>query len=145
MLTDLPPDLAKLIEDVQVDNRGRLIPRLYSKHQANKELRNMLNISAKEAPKDITQLSDQELIATLAQQARELGVTINLDYHFARQPPATVTDGQNGPVIDQVIDVESENGTPAHQSLSPPNTAGRQTQQPASGKLIRPSKKAPTQ
>jgi len=105
----------------------------------------MLNISAKEAPKDITQLSDQELIATLAQQARELGVTINLDYHFARQPPATETDGQNGPVIDQVIDVESENGTPAHQSLSPPNTAGRQTQQPASGKLIRPSKKAPTQ
>jgi len=27
LLTDLPPDLAKLIEDVQVDNRGRLIPK----------------------------------------------------------------------------------------------------------------------
>jgi hypothetical protein len=32
----------------------------------------MLNISAKETPKDVTQLSDQELIATLAQQARKL-------------------------------------------------------------------------
>ena len=52
LLTDLPPDLAKLIEGVQVDNRGRLIPRLYSKERANKELRNMLNISAKEAPRD---------------------------------------------------------------------------------------------
>jgi len=27
LLTDLPPDLAKLIEDVQVDTRGRLIPK----------------------------------------------------------------------------------------------------------------------
>src|SRR6516225_955223 len=41
LLTDLSPDLAKLIEDVQVDNRGRLIPKLYSKVQANKELRAM--------------------------------------------------------------------------------------------------------
>ena len=94
LLTDLSPELAALIEDVTVDNRGRLTPRLYSKLQANKELRAMLNISAKEAPKDITQLSDQELIARLAQQARELGVQINLDYHFARQPPAAETDRQ---------------------------------------------------
>jgi hypothetical protein len=130
LLADLSPELAALIEEVRVDNRGRLIPRLYSKAQANAELRKMLNISAREAPRDVTQLSDQELIATLAQQAKELGVEIKLDYHFARQPPATETDGQDGPVID----VESENGTPA-----PP------TQQPASGKLTRPSKKVPDQ
>src|SRR6516165_9715736 len=79
LLTDLSPDLAKLIEDVQVDNRGRLIPRLYSKERANKELRNMLNISAKETPRDATQLSDAELIQTLAQQARELGIHIDLN------------------------------------------------------------------
>ena len=108
LLTDLPPELAALIEDVRVDNRGRLIPRLYSKAQAIAELRKLLNFSAKEAPKDVTQLSDQELIATLAQQARELGVEINLDYRFARQPPATETDGRG----NQVIDVESENDTP---------------------------------
>ena len=128
LLTDLPPDLAALVEEVRPDARGRLIPKLYSKHQANKELRAMLNISNKEAPRDITQLSDQELIATLAQQAKEVGVEIKLDYHFARQPPATETDGQD----NQVIDIESETDTPV---------AEPSTQRPASGKLTRPSKK----
>src|SRR5262249_46551018 len=83
-------------------------PRLYSKARANAELRKMLNISAKEAPKDITQLSDQELIARLAQQARELGVEINLDYHFARQPPATELNREE----NQLIDIASESDTP---------------------------------
>ena len=45
----------------------------------------MLNISAKEAPRDITQLSDAELIETLARQAKELGVSIDLSYDFT--PP----------------------------------------------------------
>jgi len=103
LLTDLSPELAALIEEVRVDNRGRLVPRLYSKAQANAELRKMLNISAKEAPRDVTQLSDQELIATLAQQAKELGVEISLDYKFAQQKPKE-TDGQDS----QVIDNESE-------------------------------------
>jgi uncharacterized alpha-E superfamily protein len=96
LLADLPADLAKLIEDVQVDNRGRLIPRLYSKERANKELRNMLNISNKETPRDVTQLSDAELIATLAAQAKELGIEIDLSYSFAQQPPAAKTDETDG-------------------------------------------------
>ena len=116
MLTDLSPEQAKLIEDVQVDNRGRLFPRLYSKAQANKELRNMLNISNKEAPKDVTQLSDQELIATLADQARQLGITIDLNYRFAQQPATAATDGQDGPVID----IESESGAPSAAVVAPP-------------------------
>jgi len=91
LLTDLPPDLAKLIEDVQVDNRGRLIPRLYSKERANKELRNMLNISAKSEAPDVTKLSDAELIAQLAAQARELGVNIDLSYTFHKKDE---TDGR---------------------------------------------------
>ena len=102
LLADLPPELAALIEDVTIDSKGRAIPKLYSKLQANAELRKMLNISAKEAPRDVTQLSDQELIATLAQQAKELGVEIKLDYHFAKQSPAAETDGPDGQVIDQV-------------------------------------------
>jgi hypothetical protein len=44
LLTDLSPETARLIEDVTVDSRGRLIPKLYSKSQANKELRAMLNM-----------------------------------------------------------------------------------------------------
>jgi hypothetical protein len=65
-------DTAKLIEDITIDSKGRAIPKLYSKLQANKELRAMLNIRAKEAPRDITQLSDAELIQQLADQAKEL-------------------------------------------------------------------------
>ena len=88
LLTDLPRDLAKLIEEVRVDNHGRLIPKLYSKERANKELRNMLNLNAKSDAADVTKLSDQELLQTLAQQARELGIEIDLNYSFA-QPKKT--------------------------------------------------------
>jgi len=84
-LTELAPETAKLIEDVTIDSKGRAVPKLYSKLQANKELRQMLNISAKEAPRDVTQLSDAELIAQLADQAKELGIEIDLNYRFAQQ------------------------------------------------------------
>src|SRR5215831_10019456 len=47
-LTELDPETAKLIEDVTIDSKVRLVPKLYSKLQANKELRAMLNIGAKE-------------------------------------------------------------------------------------------------
>jgi len=87
-LTELDPETAKLIEDVTVDSRGRLIPKLYSKLQANKELRQMLNISAKQPAPDVTQLSNSELLAQLAQQAKELGIEIDLNYSFA-QPKKT--------------------------------------------------------
>jgi len=85
LLTDLSPETAKLIEDVTIDSKGRAIPKLYSKLQANKELRAMLNIRAKEAPRDITQLSDAELIQQLADQAKELGIEIDLNYRFAQK------------------------------------------------------------
>ena len=69
-LTELDPETAKLIEDVTIDSKGRAVPKLYSKLQANKELRAMLNLSAKsEAPQ-------------LAQQAKELGIQIDLNYTF---------------------------------------------------------------
>jgi hypothetical protein len=35
-------------------------------------------------PRDVTQLSNAELIETLARQARELGVQIDLSYDFAQ-------------------------------------------------------------
>ena len=82
LLVDLPPAVRKQIEEVRVDSRGRLIPRLYSKMAASKELRNMLNLNAKSDAADVTKLSDEELITTLAAQARELGVDIKLDYTF---------------------------------------------------------------
>jgi len=44
LLSDLPPDLRKAIEHVQLDAKGNVVPQLYSKLQANQELRKMLNI-----------------------------------------------------------------------------------------------------
>jgi len=82
LLTDLPPEVRKQIEEVRVDSRGRLIRKLYSKVQANKELRAMLNLGTKSDASDVSKLSDQELISTLAQQAKELGIDIKLDYTF---------------------------------------------------------------
>jgi len=64
---------------VRVDSRGRMIPRLYSKMQ-----RSMWNLNAKSDAADVTKLSDQELLQTLAQQARELGIEIDLNYTFAQ-------------------------------------------------------------
>ena len=60
----------------------------------------MLNLSAKEGARDVTQLSDAELISTLAAQAKELGIEIDLSYSFAQQPSATGTDDQDSQVID---------------------------------------------
>jgi hypothetical protein len=44
----------------------------------------MLNIGAKEQAPDITKLSDAELIQQLAEQAKELGIEIDLNYSFAQ-------------------------------------------------------------
>jgi len=41
LMSDLPPDLCKAIERVQVDARANVVPQLYSKLQANAELRKM--------------------------------------------------------------------------------------------------------
>jgi hypothetical protein len=87
LISELSPDTAKLIEDVTVDSKGRLIPKLYSKLQASRELRQMLNIGGqKERPEtDVSRLSDAELIQQLADQAKELGIEIDLNYSFAQK------------------------------------------------------------
>ena len=87
LINDLPPEFRKLIEDVTVDRNGNVIPRLYSKAQANRDLREMLNIGGrKEQPADdVSKLSDAELIQQLADQAKQLGVKIDLSYDFGQQ------------------------------------------------------------
>jgi hypothetical protein len=102
LISDLAPEVAQLIEDVTVDRKGRLIPRLYSKPQANQELRKMLGIGRTDdrPESDVGRLSDAELIQQLADQAKELGVEIDLNYSFAQQPSATETDVQDSQVID---------------------------------------------
>ena len=86
LLSDLPPDIARLVEDVTIDSKGRLIPKLYSKLQASKELRAMLNIGRpEERITDLSRLSDTELVAQLAEQAKELGIEIDLNYRFLKR------------------------------------------------------------
>jgi hypothetical protein len=89
-LTELDPETAKLIENLTVDSKGRLIPKLYSKTWANAELRKMLNIGGRKEREqtDLSRLSDAELIQRLADQAKELGIEIDLSYSFA-QPKKT--------------------------------------------------------
>jgi len=87
LINDLPPEFRKLIEDVSVDRNGNVIPKLYSKAQANAELRKMLNIGRTEdrPENDVSRLSDAELIQQLADQAKELGIEIDLNYRFAQK------------------------------------------------------------
>jgi hypothetical protein len=87
LINDLPPEFRKLIEDVTVDRNGNVIPKLYSKAQANRDLREMLNINRrKEQPADdVSKLSDAELIQQLADTAKELGIEINLNYSFLKR------------------------------------------------------------
>jgi hypothetical protein len=87
LINDLPPEFRKLIEDVTVDRNGNVIPKLYSKSQANAELRKMLNIGRTEdrPENDVSRLSDAELVQQLSDQAKQLGVEINLNYSFLQQ------------------------------------------------------------
>jgi hypothetical protein len=82
MLT-VPKERPRLISELSP--KGRLIPRLYSKLQASKELRAMLNIGRPERESDISRLSDAELIQQLADQAKELGIEIDLNYSFLKR------------------------------------------------------------
>jgi hypothetical protein len=72
-------------------------PKLYSKAHANRDLRQMLNLGAKEREtSDVSRLSDAELTQQLADQAKELGIEIDLNYSFAQQPAAEETDDSGG-------------------------------------------------
>jgi Terminase small subunit len=83
-LKDVPPEIRRNIEKIIIDGRGRAVPQLYSKLAASQELRKMLNIGRTDDRSDLSRLSDAELIKQLADQAKELGIEINLNYSFAQ-------------------------------------------------------------
>jgi|SRR5215469_12467227 len=109
LINDLPLEFRKLIEDVTVDRNGNVIPKLYSKSEASRELRKMHNIGAQtdHPESEVSRLSDAELIAQLADLAKQLGVDIKLDYSFAAAGKAS------SPADSQIIDIENERGTPS--------------------------------
>ena len=86
-LSNIPAEMRRNIEKVVIDSRGNAVPQLYSKLAASQELRKMLNIGGqKERPEtDVSRLSDAELIQQLADQAKELGIEIDLNYSFLKR------------------------------------------------------------
>lgn len=74
---ELPEHLQMLIESLKFTEKGKPILSVYSKMQANIELRklNMIGASVErgEASEDYGRLTDKELVEAIANQARELG------------------------------------------------------------------------
>jgi len=82
-VSDLPREIQQNIEKITISSNGRLVPQLYSK--LAKELRKMLNLGRTEDRSDVSRLSDAELIAQLADMAKQLGIEINLNYSFLQR------------------------------------------------------------
>lgn len=84
MLSELPPDVQRIVETCEIDKQGRVVPKPYSKMTANQELRKLLNIGVvSREDGEFGRMSDAELIAELSRQAKELGVEIDLSYRIA--------------------------------------------------------------
>lgn len=82
-IDQMPEDVQRAVEAITINEAGFVVPKPYSKLQANVELRKMLGIGVVTRDDgDMSRLSDAELIAQLANQARELGVEIDLNYRF---------------------------------------------------------------
>ena len=84
-ISELPREMQQNIERITIDGRGRAVPQLYSKLAASQELRKMLSIGRADDRNDLSRLSDAELIQQLTDQAKELGVEINLNYSFLQR------------------------------------------------------------
>jgi hypothetical protein len=83
LFSDLPEEIQRMVESCSVDESGRVIPKAYSKMQANQELRKLLGIgTVTRDDGELSRLSDAELISELSRQARELGVEIDLNYRM---------------------------------------------------------------
>ena len=80
---EMPEDVQRAVEAITINEAGFVIPKPYSKLQANMELRKLLGIGSIAREDGELRLSDAELVAELARQARELGIEIDLSYRFS--------------------------------------------------------------
>ena len=92
-ISELPRELQQNIEKITVLPNGRAVPQLYSKLAVSQELRRMLNVGRNDDAGGVARMSDQELVAQLADLSKQLGVDINVNYSFAQQPSDKETDG----------------------------------------------------
>lgn len=90
MIDELPEEAKAVIENITLNDQGIAVPKFYSAMAANQELRKFLNMGYIErSDGDIGRISDAELIAQLATQARELGIQIDLSYRLGKPPEET--------------------------------------------------------
>jgi hypothetical protein len=84
LLSELPEDLQRVVESVSIDGHGRMVPKIYSKLQANAELRKLLKIDGvTRDDRESTRLTTAELVAQLEQQSKALGIQLDLSYQFS--------------------------------------------------------------
>ena len=83
MIDELPEEAKAVIENITLNDAGIAVPKFYSAMAANQELRKFLNMGYVErSDGDLGRISDAELVAQLAAQARELGIQIDLSYRL---------------------------------------------------------------
>jgi hypothetical protein len=78
-LSQLTPEQQMRIESISVNEAGIATPKLYSASWANSELRKF-HALGEDTSNPVQRLSDAELITQLANQAKELGIEIDLSY-----------------------------------------------------------------
>jgi type II secretory pathway component GspD/PulD (secretin) len=82
-LAELPEDVARIVEGVQITESGKIVTKTYSKMQANQELRKLLGIGAVSAATgdDVGELSTTQIVAELNALGVEvkIGVSITND------------------------------------------------------------------
>lgn len=85
LFSELTPEQQRMIESLKYTEKGRPILGVYSKMQANIELRKLLGLGGVErdpADGEFSRLSDAELLAELNRQAQELGIDIDVTYRM---------------------------------------------------------------
>jgi hypothetical protein len=79
----LTPEQRVRIESIHVNEAGIASPKLHSASWANSELRKFHSMGAQASEDNgVQRLSDAELITQLANQAKELGIEIDLSYRL---------------------------------------------------------------
>jgi hypothetical protein len=76
MLADLPEDLCRVVEAVQITDSGKVVTKTYSKMEANRELRKLLGLGATNGPlsDDVGEMSTTQIVAEL----NALGVEVKI-------------------------------------------------------------------
>lgn len=81
----LPLNLQKAIQAITWDRGGNPSVKMHDKVQINVELRKMLGLDRPQPKEDVElrQMTNAQLVESLAKQANELGVKIDLNYRFS--------------------------------------------------------------